>query len=148
MLLPAGCVSLICRTTRACSNKKALLYAVGNTLVCETLEEARRLAYGAWALPLCTTPQLCVLIHVRCWMYIAPGNERKYKMVTVQGNVIHKTGNMTGGAAQDLLKKASTWDEKEVSKLKDLKTRLFKAIGSHLTAASECVELTRRAFCQ
>jgi structural maintenance of chromosome 1 len=64
--------------------KKAVQYAVGNTLVCDTLDQARKLCFS--------------------------GRER-YKAVTLDGTVIEKNGNMTGGAG-NLDQRSKRWDEK------------------------------------
>ncbi len=119
-----------------CSHQKALWYAVGNTLMTDSLDEARNLAYGKRLERTLMPPFLVLLIEFlyRLSFVTAPGNERKYKIITIKGQVIHRTGNMTGGSAPDLIKQASIWDEKEVDHLKEQKTKLFKV--SRLFACS------------
>jgi structural maintenance of chromosome 1 len=83
---------------------RAFQYACGNTLVCESMDEARRLCYGG------------------------SGSQRSqdddeeensgYKVVTLQGSLIHKNGNMTGGVA-GVVDKSNRWDEQEIRKLKE-----------------------------
>lgn len=53
------------------SQQRALLFACGNTLVCETVEEARKLAYS--------------------------GQERK-KTISLDGTMFQKSGVISGGA--------------------------------------------------
>eukprot|EP00117_Sycon_ciliatum_P043766 scpid25552/ scgid31647/ Structural maintenance of chromosomes protein 1A len=72
------------------SVKKALQYACGNAVVCDTMEEARRLAYS--------------------------GDER-LKTVSLDGTLFNKSGTISGGAS-DLKAKARRWDEKQVDGLK------------------------------
>lgn len=67
----------------------AVLYAVGSTLVCESLAEARRIATG----------------------------EQRHKIVTHDGTLIHKSGLMTGGRS-GVEARAVKWDEKNIEKLK------------------------------
>ena len=59
--------------------QRALLYAVGSTVVCDRLDEAQRLKFGDAA---------------------AGGGGLQLKIVTVDGSVIHKGGNMTGGVGR------------------------------------------------
>ena len=64
--------------------QKALQFACGNALLCQTMEEARRLAFG--------------------------GSERR-KVVSLDGTLFQKSGVISGGAS-DLKAKAKRWDEK------------------------------------
>ena len=64
--------------------QKALQFACGNALLCQTMEEARRLAFG--------------------------GGERR-KVVSLDGTLFQKSGVISGGAS-DLKAKAKRWDEK------------------------------------
>lgn len=70
--------------------KKALQFACGNALVCDGMEEARKLAFG--------------------------GAERK-KTVSLDGTLFQKSGIIKGGVS-DLKAKARRWDEKQVDGLK------------------------------
>lgn len=81
---------------------KAMLYACGDALVCDTLDEARRLAYGS--------------------------PDKAYKVVTVGGEVIHRNGNMTGGISgvQD---RGNRWDQQHVSELKEHRDRFLNGIA-------------------
>mmetsp|Transcript_15220 Transcript_15220/g.45620 ORF Transcript_15220/g.45620 Transcript_15220/m.45620 type:complete len:1278 (-) Transcript_15220:184-4017(-) len=68
----------------------AVLYACGGTLVCETLDEARRIAFG--------------------------GRQRQ-RVVTLSGVLIRKSGFITGGSGSED-RQASRWDHKRVAALK------------------------------
>eukprot|EP00794_Sanderia_malayensis_P007356 gene7356-8176_t len=70
--------------------KKALQYACGNALVCDTMEEARRLAFG---------------------------DRERRKTVSLDGTMFEKSGVMSGGAS-DIRAKAKRWDQKHVDMLK------------------------------
>ncbi|CAG5126155.1 unnamed protein product, partial [Candidula unifasciata] len=80
--------------------KKALLFACGNALVCETVEDARRVAFG--------------------------GVERQ-RSVALDGTIFNKSGIISGGAS-DLKAKARRWDEKSLSQLKAKKERLMEEL--------------------
>ncbi|BFZ10782.1 hypothetical protein BsWGS_13821 [Bradybaena similaris] len=80
--------------------KKALLFACGNALVCETVEDARRVAFG--------------------------GVERQ-RSVALDGTIFNKSGIISGGAS-DLKAKARRWDEKSLSQLKTKKERLMEEL--------------------
>lgn len=67
----------------------AVLYAVGNTLVADNLEDGRRLAYGA----------------------------ERHRVVTLQGVLIQKSGILTGGSS-GIETRAQRWDEKRIEPLK------------------------------
>lgn len=76
--------------------KKALLFACGNALVCETVEDSRRVAFG--------------------------GHER-HKSVALDGTLFQKSGIISGGAS-DLRARARRWDEKMLNQLKTKKEKL------------------------
>nr|QIC49988.1 structural maintenance of chromosomes protein 1 [Actinia equina] len=80
--------------------KKALQYACGNALVCETMEEARKLAFG--------------------------GSERK-KTVSLDGTLFQKSGVISGGVS-DLKAKAKRWDEKQVDGLKKKRDKFLNEL--------------------
>uniref|UniRef100_A0A8C7R482 Structural maintenance of chromosomes protein 1A n=1 Tax=Oncorhynchus mykiss TaxID=8022 RepID=A0A8C7R482_ONCMY len=85
--------------------KKALQYACGNALVCENVEDARRIAFGG---------------------------PYRHKTVALDGTLFQKSGVISGGAS-DLKAKARRWDEKAVDKLKDKKEKLTEElkVSSH-----------------
>lgn len=66
------------------------MYALGNMLLCDTLQEAKRLCFG--------------------------GPER-HKAVTLDGTLIQKSGLMTGGLS-GIEARAARWDERAVDSLK------------------------------
>ena len=93
------CIDLI-----ECDNvfKPAVQYAVGATLVCETLEEAQELCFHK--------------------------NER-VKVVTLKGNVINKSGAMTGGSTTGIRESGpDRWEEKEIDKMRKRKASLEEMI--------------------
>ncbi|EGC33988.1 hypothetical protein DICPUDRAFT_80252 [Dictyostelium purpureum] len=70
--------------------EEAVLYALGNTVVCESLGEAKMLAFGA----------------------------ERVKVITIQGIRITKSGLMSGGGLANIRSKAQLWDGKNVEALK------------------------------
>uniref|UniRef100_A0A7N8YNB3 Structural maintenance of chromosomes protein 1A n=1 Tax=Mastacembelus armatus TaxID=205130 RepID=A0A7N8YNB3_9TELE len=80
--------------------KKALQYACGNALVCENVEDARRIAFGG---------------------------PYRHKTVALDGTLFQKSGVISGGAS-DLKAKARRWDEKAVDKLKEKKEKLTEEL--------------------
>lgn len=80
--------------------KKALQYACGNSLVCDTMEEARKLCFS--------------------------GNER-HKAVALDGTLFSKSGIISGGAS-DIKRKAKRWDEKAVDGLKRSRDRYLEEL--------------------
>ncbi|NIG60920.1 Smc Hinge Heterodimer [Pontoporia blainvillei] len=89
--------------------KKALQYACGNALVCDNVEDARRIAFG--------------------------GHQR-HKTVALDGTLFQKSGVISGGAS-DLKAKARRWDEKAVDKLKEKKERLTEELKEKSKLESE-----------
>ncbi|KAG3108003.1 Structural maintenance of chromosomes protein 1 [Phytophthora idaei] len=79
----------------------ALHYAVGDTVVCESIDVARDLCFR---------------------------QNEKVKAVTLNGMVVSKNGSMTGGKTQSDLRRAGRWDEKEVKALQQEKDELIDAI--------------------
>ena len=91
----------------------ALQFAVGDAVVCDTLDEARELAFKR-----------------------APQSGEKYKVVTVDGFMISKAGLMSGLGADDKAR-ASKWNQKEHEQLKGEQEALRKeldALGTPLAA--------------
>ncbi|CAI9721520.1 maintenance of chromosomes 1A-like [Octopus vulgaris] len=84
--------------------KKALLFACGNALVCETVEDSRRVAFG--------------------------GHER-HKSVALDGTLFQKSGIISGGAS-DLRARARRWDEKMLNQLKTRKEKLTDELKEQL----------------
>lgn len=71
--------------------QKAVLYAAGNAVVCDTLDEARSLRYGGG---------------------------RKIKICSLDGTLINKAGFMTGGVGRTDMDRARKWDRAEIETLK------------------------------
>uniref|UniRef100_A0A4W5JJ47 Structural maintenance of chromosomes protein n=1 Tax=Hucho hucho TaxID=62062 RepID=A0A4W5JJ47_9TELE len=93
--------------------KKALQYACGNALVCENVEDARRIAFGG---------------------------PYRHKTVALDGTLFQKSGVISGGAS-DLKAKARRWDEKAVDKLKDKKEKLTEELKEQMKAKRKEAEL-------
>ncbi|KAI8927149.1 RecF/RecN/SMC [Entophlyctis helioformis] len=71
--------------------ERAVLYACGNALVCESMQVAR---------------------------YICYERKQEVKAVTLDGTVIHKTGMITGGRSEASSSSGRRWEEKELAELK------------------------------
>ncbi|KAL6047807.1 hypothetical protein STEG23_034629 [Scotinomys teguina] len=80
--------------------KKVIQFVCGNGLVCETVEEARHIAFG--------------------------GPERR-KAVALDGTLFLKSGVIAGGSS-DLKHKAQCWDEKELHSLRDKRGHLVQEL--------------------
>lgn len=78
-------------------NAKAMLYVCGTALVCDTMDEARQYAYRRQR----------------------GENEQRSKVVTLDGSVIHKNGNMAGGVASSA--RSDRWDEKAMQKARKMR---------------------------
>ncbi|GLJ44239.1 hypothetical protein SUGI_0924170 [Cryptomeria japonica] len=88
--------------------ERAILYAVGNTLVCDGLDEAKSLGWG---------------------------NER-YRVVTVDGILLTKSGTMTGGITGGMEARSQKWDDRAIEALKKNKER-FESEMVELGSARE-----------
>jgi structural maintenance of chromosome 1 len=86
--------------------KKAILYAVGNTVVCDDLDSARQLCFGN---------------NRRGGQ---GGEESKMKAVTLGGAVISKAGTMTGGVTNEDSDRAGRWDDQKIEQLREKKEKL------------------------
>ncbi|XP_054151436.1 structural maintenance of chromosomes protein 1A, partial [Melozone crissalis] len=97
--------------------KKALQFACGNALVCDNVEDARRIAFG--------------------------GHQR-HKTVALDGTLFQKSGVISGGAS-DLKAKARRWGEAKKSltpnKLKEKKERLTEELKEQMKAKRKEAEL-------
>ncbi|KRX90380.1 Structural maintenance of chromosomes protein 1A [Trichinella pseudospiralis] len=78
--------------------RRVVQFACGNSLVCESIEDARNLAFS--------------------------GAER-HRAVALDGTVFEKSGIISGGAG-DLKAKAKRWDEKAVAHLRSRKSALIE----------------------
>lgn len=79
---------------------RAVSYACGNAIVCDTMEIAKRMVY-------------------------TKGIEAK--AVTLEGTVIHKSGLVTGGRGRDTASRR--WDDAEVERLRKYKDKLLEEIS-------------------
>ncbi|CAN8279311.1 unnamed protein product [Cochlearia groenlandica] len=85
--------------------EKAVLFAVGNTLVCDELEEAKVLSWTG----------------------------ERFKVVTADGIVLTKAGTMTGGTSGGMEAKSNKWDDKKIDGLVKRKEELeleLEKVGS------------------
>ncbi|XP_021770180.1 structural maintenance of chromosomes protein 1-like [Chenopodium quinoa] len=73
--------------------EKAVLFAVGNTLVCDNLDEAKRLSWTG----------------------------ERHKVVTIDGILLTKAGTMTGGTTGGMEARSNKWDDKKIEGLKKKK---------------------------
>nr|GLL33199.1 structural maintenance of chromosomes protein 1 [Ipomoea trifida] len=76
--------------------ERAIVFAVGNTLVCDTLDEAKRLSWSG----------------------------DRFKVVTIDGILLTKLGTMTGGTSSSIEVRSQKWDDKNVDGLKTKKDAL------------------------
>ena len=103
--------------------RKALIYACGNSLVCENSAEARLVSSGE----LRRHPDI----------FRRPdGTWRRQQAVSLDGTLFQKSGVISGGAT-DLQRKAAKWEEKEIDSLRskrdDFAEKVF--LQSHLFAS-------------
>lgn len=84
------------------SIKKAVLYAVGNTVVADDLTSARQLCFGGRR----------------------GSSESSIKAVTLGGAVISKAGTMTGGVTSEDSNRAGRWDDQAVHAMRQKKESL------------------------
>ncbi|TRY66276.1 hypothetical protein DNTS_026232 [Danionella cerebrum] len=110
--------------------KKALQYACGNALVCENVEDARRIAFGG--------PYRHKVNSLSS--ETAPGSSARVLTVALDGTLFQKSGVISGGAS-DLKAKARRWDEKAVDKLKDRKEKLTDELKEQMKAKRKEAEL-------
>lgn len=85
------------------SVRKAVLYAVGNTVVCEDIDCARHLCFGGRS---------------------SANEDSSIKAVTLGGAVISKAGTMTGGTTNDASNQTDRWDDKAMDDLRQRKEKL------------------------
>lgn len=81
---------------------KAVQYAAGNAVVCDSLDEARRLRYGSG---------------------------RKIKICSIDGTLINKAGFMTGGVGRAEVNRARKWDRGEIDTLKRKRASAQEALA-------------------
>ncbi|KAI8130777.1 Structural maintenance of chromosomes protein 1A [Lucilia cuprina] len=81
--------------------ERAVLFATGNALVCETPEDAMKVAYEL--------------------------DRSRYDALALDGTFYQKSGLISGGS-HDLARKAKRWDEKHMAQLKSQKDRLSEEL--------------------
>ncbi|KAK4327870.1 hypothetical protein Pmani_001677 [Petrolisthes manimaculis] len=94
--------------------KRVVLFSTGNTLVCETAEDASIIANGDY----------------NC------------DVVALDGTRFHKNGSISGGML-DLVKKARKWGEKHLSHLQASKVKLIEELRQIRLQSNKESELTR-----
>uniref|UniRef100_A0A3Q2VSC9 Structural maintenance of chromosomes protein n=1 Tax=Haplochromis burtoni TaxID=8153 RepID=A0A3Q2VSC9_HAPBU len=100
-------------TTVATQLRKVVQFVCGNTLVCETVKEARSMAFD--------------------------GQER-FKTVSLEGTMFEKSGVISGGSS-NLRTKARCWEEKDVLQLNERKTQLTTELRDISCLESELANL-------
>jgi len=110
------------------AHRKAILYALGNTIVCKDLAEARKFAYGGFM-------QANVNPGEAPSTSVNPTHEYELrpKIVTLDGSVVHRSGNITGGQRSG--SQTSRFTEAAMAALQE-QTKVWFAELSTLTAAS------------
>lgn len=84
--------------------RRAVLYAVGNTVVCDSLDVARELCFSRRG---------------------NAGNvDDRIKAVTLTGMVISKAGTMTGGTTKDDNNRSGRWSEQKLEQIRGKKEKL------------------------
>eukprot|EP00579_Thalassiosira_antarctica_P001997 CAMPEP_0201868672 /NCGR_PEP_ID=MMETSP0902-20130614/2454_1 /ASSEMBLY_ACC=CAM_ASM_000551 /TAXON_ID=420261 /ORGANISM="Thalassiosira antarctica, Strain CCMP982" /LENGTH=1327 /DNA_ID=CAMNT_0048394037 /DNA_START=180 /DNA_END=4163 /DNA_ORIENTATION=+ len=112
------------------SNRRAVLYAVGNTVVCDSLDVAREICFE------------------RRGGGRGGGGEERIKAVTLRGAVISKAGTMTGGVTKEDNNKAGRFSDHKLEELRskkdalevereDLDSEAGRGSGSHTAKAED-----------
>ncbi|XP_069688454.1 structural maintenance of chromosomes protein 1A [Periplaneta americana] len=94
--------------------KRAVLFATNNALVCETPEDAMKVAYEM--------------------------DKNRYDAVALDGTFYQKSGIISGGSL-DLARKAKRWDEKHMSQLKATKEKLTEELRDSMKRSRKESEL-------
>ena len=113
----------------ACSDEsvqKAVMYAVGNSVVCDDLDCARSLCFGGRNRG-------------------RHSDDGRIKAVTLGGAVISKAGTMTGGVSNDDKAKAGRWNDRQVEKLRERREALEAQLADLDKADRGISQIDRRA---
>lgn len=94
---------------------RAVMFATNNALVCETPEDAMKVAYEL-------------------------GDRQRYDAVALDGTFYQKSGIISGGSL-DLARKAKRWDEKHMSQLKSQKEKLTEELRDSMKKSRKESEL-------
>nr|XP_039266859.1 structural maintenance of chromosomes protein 1A-like isoform X1 [Styela clava] len=98
--------------------KRALQFTCGNSLVCETADDARKVAFGQ--------------VEKHKDMFQRPdGTKRRNQAVALDGTLFQKSGVISGGAT-DLKRKAQRWDEKALDQLRAKKEKLTEELKQEM----------------
>lgn len=95
--------------------KRVVLFATNNALVCDTPEDAMKVAYEL-------------------------DGQNRYDAVALDGTFYQKSGIMSGGSL-DLARKAKRWDEKQMSHLKATKEKLTEELREAMKKSRKESEL-------
>jgi len=109
-------------------NRRAVLYAVGNTVVCDSLDVAREICFQRGG--------------------GGRGGDDRIKAVTLKGAVISKAGTMTGGVTKEDTNKAGRFSDQKLEELRskkealeaereDLDAEAGRGSGSHTAKAED-----------
>ncbi|XRB05042.1 structural maintenance of chromosome 1 [Pycnococcus provasolii] len=119
--------------------ERAARYAVGNTVVCDTLDEARRLCFGGGASAASAGSAAAAS---------APPPGPRIKAVDLEGTKIDKSGVMTGGTMHSLANRAGRWSEAQFEAVRKERTEAERELRSLPTAEQQKAaqdDLARRA---
>ncbi|CAK1580677.1 unnamed protein product [Parnassius mnemosyne] len=97
---------------------RAVLFVTNNALVCETPEDASRVAYD-----------------------LDRNKSSRYDALALDGTFYQKSGIISGGSL-DLARKAKRWDEKHLSQLKAKKEKLTEELRESMKKSRKESELT------
>ncbi|GBP76560.1 Structural maintenance of chromosomes protein 1A [Eumeta japonica] len=97
---------------------RAVLFVTNNALVCETPEDASRVAYD-----------------------LDRNKNSRYDALALDGTFYQKSGIISGGSL-DLARKAKRWDEKHLSQLKSKKEKLTEELRESMKKSRKESELT------
>ncbi|KAI6660210.1 Structural maintenance of chromosomes protein 1A [Oopsacas minuta] len=103
--------------------KRALQFACGSAIVCDTMEEARKIAFMS-------------------------GDRERKKVVSLDGTLFQKSGVISGGASE-IKSKAKRWDEKQIDILKRNQERYleeFKELTRVKRKGTNITDLETRIF--
>ncbi|KAM9854698.1 structural maintenance of chromosomes protein 1B [Aulostomus maculatus] len=95
--------------------RKVVQFVCGNALVCETIKEAKSVAFD---------------------------RKERIKTVSLDGTLFAKSGVISGGSS-DLRTKARCWDEKEMTRLKERKDRLTAELRELMKLTRKESDLTQ-----
>lgn len=98
--------------------EKAILFAVGNTLVCDDLDEAKALSWSGERFK----GKECVFsvgYYCTCPVWLCMNVVILLVVVTVDGTLLTKSGTMTGGTSGGMEARSHKWDDKKIEGMKN-----------------------------